>query len=537
MITVTEKWERIFGPDQVAAAEARLLAWLPSTRWFGGKARTVASGHIIETIPVRTDGASFVLTFLELAYKDGGRETYAVPLTARFGEVARRLEDSSPEAIVSAVTVEQTDGAQEGRLIDALWDPACAAALVLAVRRGGRFPGNHGTLAASPTAVFADTSLEQDRDTPSVMKGEQSNTSVKFGTRAMLKLYRRVEAGVNPDLEIGRMLTAQRFSHSPPVLGALEYGGPGGEPATIAIVHGFTENQGNAWQYTLSELDRYLKRRSAGSSRLNESPETAGTADDTFIEAAAKLGRRTAELHVALSQAGDNAAFAPEDCTPDYWRAVSDRIVRSIQGAMGLLRSRMTDLAANDRQRAEQVLSTESALSARAAALAERNPTAVRIRCHGDYHLGQVLYTGRDFVIIDFEGEPARPLAERRAKHVSMVDVAGMIRSFHYAAYVALRQQAGQGLSEEPSATQEESVSQWYHAARTAFLEGYDGLAATALFWPPVPEERDLLLDVHLIDKALYELSYELNNRPAWVGVPLRGILQLVEPEESPIFK
>jgi trehalose synthase-fused probable maltokinase len=147
------------------------------------------------------------------------------------------------------------------------------------------------------------------------------------------------------------------------------------------------------------------------------------------------------------------------------------------------------------------------------------------------------LYTGRDFVIIDFEGEPARPLAERRAKHVSMVDVAGMIRSFHYAAYVALRQQAGQGLSEEPSATQEESVSQWYHAARTAFLEGYDGLAATALFWPPVPEERDLLLDVHLIDKALYELSYELNNRPAWVGVPLRGILQLVEPEESPIFK
>jgi maltose alpha-D-glucosyltransferase/alpha-amylase len=196
-----------------------------------------------------------------------------------------------------------------------------------------------------------------------------------------------------------------------------------------------------------------------------------------------------------------------------------------------LLRLRLKDVPEQHRRAAALVLESEGSLIARVHTLVERDPQALRIRCHGDFHLGQVLYTGRDFVIIDFEGEPARPLVERRAKHVPIIDVAGMLRSFHYAAYAALDLMRSRLGADQDVSKLEQRINEWYRTAAGAFLSGYSEAAGAAPFVPERSEDRDLLLDAYLIDKACYELSYELNNRPEWAGIPLSGLLQLAQPQ------
>ena len=334
----------------------------------------------------------------------------------------------------------------------------------------------------------------------------------------MLKLYRRFEPGLNPDLEIGRALTATGYAHSPTVLGSLEYAGRDQEPATIAIVHAFIENQGDAWRYTLSKLE----------AELADSSGRAMHASGIYTEAAALLGRRTAELHLALAQNTD-PAFAPEPCTSDYWRSLRDRMAGSIEDSLALLGRCFQELDEPNRRLAILVLESKALLLSRVETPVKRNPKALRIRCHGDFHLGQVLYTGRDFVIIDFEGEPARPLAERRAKHVPILDVAGMIRSFHYAASAVLDRAGSRPDADERRSELEQRTRQWCRSAANAFLSGYTGTAGKAPFLPEGSDNRDMLLDAYLIEKACYELSYELNNRPSWAGIPMNGLLQLVD--------
>jgi maltose alpha-D-glucosyltransferase/alpha-amylase len=375
------------------------------------------------------------------------------------------------------------------------------------------------------------------------LKGEQSNTSVKFGDCVIMKLYRRVEPGVNPELEVGRTLTARRFPHSPALIGALEYVKERAEPMTLALAQTFVANQGNAWDYTLTQLSRYLdgilalddKGGEGGEvthKRSKQESATSGLLFD-YRDTANLLGRRTGELHMALGQPSDAAAFTPETCSSSYVQDYVHAMQQSATRALALLRHRLPSLSESDREQAKAVLEQEPTLLDRLGTLSRQPLSALRVRCHGDYHLGQVLYTGRDFVIIDFEGEPAKPLAERRRKFLPMVDLAGMIRSFHYAAHVALRTVHAQhpGVSNRPDLLP--WVEQWYRTARTAFLRGYRTTAGQAAFSPRSQEEFNILLDVHMLDKALYELTYELNNRPDWVGLPLAGLLQSVETSQA----
>ena len=543
MVIVKDKWEHLFERDLVASLEARLPAFLVKTRWFGGKARLIESVRVIDTIPLHMDGSTLVVAFIEVSYSDGVNETYTMPLSAVFDEAAARLEQTTPEAVIMPIAVSSVNEERQGLVQDALLDEVCAGALLAAIRQEARFPGDHGMLIATANAVFRKSHFDTVSAGPSVMKAEQSNTSVKFGSHAIMKLYRRAECGVNPDLEIGRALTARKFPHSPTVLGAFEYVRPGEEPATIAILHSFIENQGNGWQYTLKELQRAMEMY-AGRAAIGTMAATAGKGTDRlrkditsgqvgYDQVAGILGRRTAELHLALAKGAEDPAFLPERCTAAYWQSVRDRISHSIEMSLTLLRNRLADLGKEDGDRATHVLDMERTLVTRLDALIAQNPDSLRIRCHGDYHLGQVLYTGGDFIIIDFEGEPARSLAERRAKQVPMVDVAGMIRSFHYAAYVALGQRLDRQPDRQPSFDWDQWVQTWYRSTRVAFLTAYGQVAEGASFWPMDSEERNLLLDVYLIEKAFYELAYELNNRPAWAGIPLRGILQLIESNED----
>jgi trehalose synthase-fused probable maltokinase len=469
------------------------------------------------------------MIFVEVSYLDEGHDTYTMLLSASFDEPAERIERACPQAVVAALAVAGQNRERRGVLYDALWDHDCAGTLLRAIQQGARFTGARGTLMAGSTGAFSDSILASV-SASSVLKGEQSNTSVKFGSQMMLKLYRRFEPGLNPDLEIGRVLTARGFAHSPTVLGAMEYARPDKEPATVAIVHSFVDNQGDAWRYTLAELERELGAPvAAGRTQTGPAVPSHGG----YAGSASLLGRRTAELHLALAQETDDPAFAPEPCTPAYWQSLRDRMTHSIERALTSLGRRLPALDREDRRYAGSVLAMKGALLSRVAALTDRSPSALRIRCHGDFHLGQVLYTGRDFVIIDFEGEPARPLIERRAKHVPILDVAGMIRSFHYAAYATFRR-LGEGGAEEARLVElEQQVQQWFWSAVDAFLSGYGTVTGNSPLWPQSAGERELLLELHLIEKACYELDYELNNRPDWAGIPLMGILQLLEPENT----
>ncbi len=539
MITIQDTWERAFDGPAREGIEKLLPAFFTSSRWFGGKAKTIRSARFSDILRVDMDAASMTLAFVKVTYAEGGVETYTLPMTASFGQSADRIRREHPAAIIGSINVIEPKGSKEGLLHDALWNEGCAHFLLDSMGRRARFHGPSGTLVASATPAFDDMAV--DTRTPvSVMKAEQSNTSVKFGDRVMLKLYRRAEPGLNPELEIGRTLTSRKFGHSPALIGALEFTRESDdEPTTVALAQTFIPNQGNAWEFTLTQLSRYFDGVSGlpphqiapDPSTIQEvcSPPVSRDLFFGFLEAADLLGRRTAELHVALGATSSDPAFAPETCPSSYLRSRAEAMALSTTRALTLLRSRWATLSQSDQAQAQRVLDAEPAILARLGVLVMVPPNAMRIRCHGDYHLGQVLYTGHDFVIIDYEGEPARPLAERRAKHSPILDLAGMIRSFHYATHAALRQRLGFQANDTATPDLSPWAHYWYRSVRATFLSGYRAVASRAPFYPQSREEFDILFDVHVLEKALYELTYELNNRPDWIAIPLSGILQLFD--------
>jgi maltose alpha-D-glucosyltransferase/alpha-amylase len=384
---------------------------------------------------------------------------------------------------------------------------------------------------------------------PAILQAEQSNTSISYGDMFILKLYRRLEEGINPELEIGRYLTeTQQFPHTAPVAGALSYHQQDREPMTVAILQRFVANEGDAWSYTLNLIDHYYNEVLTQQHELDPTAVAsqrsllAMASDDlcplaeeligVYLEAAQTLGQRTAELHMALSQALDEPDFAPEPFTDFFRRNLSQRMMGQANQAFRLLRQRLRHLPEAVQSEAQQVLDHRDVVRRQFQALRDRKIAAMRIRCHGDYHLGQVLYTGRDFVIIDFEGEPARSLGVRRMKRSPLRDVAGMLRSFHYAAHAALLGQ-GAGVRPEDYPALAPWAQFWYRWVGATFLRTYLELAQQGDFLPTEPDHLRLLLDAYLLEKSLYELTYELNSRPDWAQIPLRGIIQLLETATS----
>ena len=369
---------------------------------------------------------------------------------------------------------------------------------------------------------------------------------MRYGDRLILKLYRRLEVGINPDQEIGQFLTEKTtFANTPLVAGVLEFRRrepEGGKPITVALLQGFVPNRGDAWRYSLDTLAEYFTAaRSQGEVAVtdlalpqapllelvrDEIPVQAERLIGAYIGSARLLGRRTAELHLALTSDPADPIFGLEPFTAEFqgylhrsMRELTDRI-------MHLLRARFSALPEAAQREAREVLALEGQIAARFDTLLARPIHALRSRIHGDYHLGQVLYTGEDFMIIDFEGEPARPLSERQMKRSPLQDVAGMLRSFHYAAYAAYFALAQNGA---PAPELEPWARFWHLWVSVAYLKTYLEVVEGAAFLPSSPDELKLLLDAYLVEKAVYELGYELNNRPDWVKIPLQGILQTVQ--------
>jgi maltose alpha-D-glucosyltransferase/alpha-amylase len=514
-------------------------SYLTRCRWFGGKARNIKAVTITEVIPFSYNDSGAYFTLARVGYVEGEPETYVLPLAVAFGERASRVQKEFSQAIVARLRGLH----QEGVLYEAVEESSFHQALLESIARRRHFKANGGELVAKPTRVFRHIqSLMKPTVSSAIMKVEQSNTSIVLSDWLILKLLRRAEEGVNLDLEIGLFLTEKSsFVHSPPVAGSLEYLPHHGRPITLGILHGFVPNQGDAWKYTLDVLGHFFERALATEADLGPEllpkkalvdlamtavPTLAQEMIGPYLESARLLGERTADLHAALASNTIDPHFAPEPFSKLYQRSIYQSMRNLTARTFQLMRSRLKHLPEHGLDLAKKVLDLEGKVFDSFHPLLDSRISASRIRVHGDFHLGQVLYTGKDFIIIDFEGEPARSLTERRLKRAALRDVAGMLRSFHYAAYHAIY---SRDIRPEDIAAVEQWANFWQIWVSAVYLKTYLDLAGTADFLPKDPGELQILLSALCLEKAIYELRYELNNRPEWVSIPLLGILQLLE--------
>ncbi len=509
-----------FSGESLTRLADLLPEFVRSRRWFRAKARTISKVTVEDHIPFAKVDSSLLV--LEITYQDGEEDHYLLPLS---------LADTSETDRVAAPNFEPLavlESSGERRVLySALANPKFRSAVLHAIAEEATFGGQRGELLA--TRIHSPSEPDPELDPTlesSVSRAEQSNTSVIYGQQFILKLFRKVEPGINPDIEIGAFLTEHGFRNTPAVLATLEYRS-GNEVYAAGILQKFVPNKGDAWGYTLESLGGFFSRA------LNER-EIASDALRNLVgdyrESAGLLGRRTAEMHRALSGSRDSADFAPEPFSEADGKKLQAEMLKQADATFNLLRQKEPSLSGGAGEAARQMLALENEVRERFAPLAEAKVGAERIRFHGDYHLGQVLFTGDDFMIIDFEGEPARPLHERREKTLALRDVAGMVRSFQYAAYAALFGQVP-GVTIEPG--NDDKVKQWAalwnDAIKAEYLKNYFETADGGSFVPGDPAEQKSVLDAFLLHKALYEVAYELNNRPEWVQIPMRGILSIVQ--------
>ena len=512
-----------------------LPAHVATRRWYRSKAKTISKIDIEDVLAL--EGTQAHLLILQIFYADGSSDYYNLPVSVGHAHSEQREESILHLSLPSG----------ESRVLyGALGDERFRDALLQTIICEETVSGENGAL------VVSHTSSLQERCNPGslphvesfVSRAEQSNTSIIYSHRYILKLFRKLEAGVNPDVEIGRFLTELGFRHTPAVLVTLEY-----QTASDARIHGagllqaFVANQGDVWNYSLDSLKDFfgkaLATRRDPPARESEHPldllateipEELRSLIGSYLESAALLGTRTAEMHATLTDQQGGPDFVPEEFTSEDGQKLYEDCMGQAKLAFELLRSKVPTLTGASRESADEVLQLEQPIADRFAAIQTTPIHAVRIRHHGDYHLGQVLYTGQDFMIIDFEGEPARPLAERRAKALALRDVAGMMRSFQYAAFAALFGQVP-GVPTDGEVVQSVTAwaAAWNAAVSSTYLKAYLAEAGGKSFLPDDLNERRVLLDAFLLQKALYEVAYELNNRPDWLQIPLRGILSLVK--------
>jgi len=539
-IRVAGSWESALTGASKERLESVLLGYVRNRRWFAGKARRLKSAFISDVIAVPGAVGGAYLTAVVISYAEGDPDTYQLPLAYANQAEAPHILERWPHSAIAWIRVQGEEG--RGLLYDALGPPALAEAVLGAIARRRRVAVGKGTLIGSTTRAFARLrGPETVRLEAALSVAEQSNNSVVFGERLILKVFRRLEEGVNPELEVGRFLTEKtNFAQIAPLGGSLEYRRESGEPVSLAVLQGYVPNQGDAWQYTLNTLAHFFQgpellvsepptmaRSLVHAAAAAELPEAAARTIGAYLESARLLGRRTAELHTALASDPTDPAFAPERITPQDQRSIYQSLSGLSMRSTELLRSQLNKLPQDARDEARQVLDLEPRIASVLKAFLGRRLTTTRIRVHGDYHLGQVLYTGHDFVIIDFEGEPTRTLYERRLKRLALRDVAGMLRSFDYASQAALR-------SDQLTAGALPALRSWgrfwVQCVSAAFLKSYLAAAGTASFVPHAADDLDLQLNTMLLEKALYELRYELNMRPDWVRIPLRGILEVATP-------
>jgi maltose alpha-D-glucosyltransferase/alpha-amylase len=526
-IKAPQQLDVLLGNSQREQLEREVLPnHIQNSRWFGSKARNFRSLNITEQVALseNVDGAR--LWFVDINYLDAPTERYALPVKIASGETAHSIAQNASQAVLAHF------GRKNGAILcDAIWDPAFRSELFEAIVQRRTLRAQAGQFVGLTTANLETQEMNVAANSH-VLSAEQSNSSMLFDNKFFLKLYRKLEDGVNPDVEITRFLTEKTdFPNVPTFVGALEYRRAKSEPTVVCLLQRAIANEGDVWRLSVDALGRYYDRVLERKADFqNETAATGALVDElvggVYPEKVKLLGQRTGELHLALASRNDDPAFAPEPFNAMAQRSVYQSMRTSLRRAFTSLEKKLSDVPAKFRGEAREVLATEKEILAREKRLLDRRTHAAKIRIHGDYHLGQLVYTGKDFVILDFEGEPARPLSDRKMKRSALRDVAGMMRSFQYAAYAALWQQS---LRKEDVPFLERWADLWYRQTSSLFLQSYLNTTTGAPFVPDDDEDLQVMLEAYLLDKAVYEIGYELNNRPNWVLIPVRGIKHILQ--------
>lgn len=517
-----------------ARIEGALADFMRRQRWFGSKGAVIRDVNFQDLIPIALDRRLVYISLIEVETAAQNKDVYVVPLALAMGEKASQaVQRGYP--IVARVRFDING--EEGVLYDAIADAEFTGELFDMLRQGSPRHGKYGTLTTERSDDFWELLESAQSIDPQVMQTEQSNTSVIYGDQLIFKLFRKLEPGGNLDAEIGRYLTDRNFKHAPKFAGQFDYKTAKEPLRTLGIMQEYVSNEGDAWTYTLDKLDRFYSRVIT---RADRTEPPRGDVDvqinellGSYPDAARLLGHRTAELHHALAETPEDINFGSLGFSKLYQRSLYQSM-RNLSGrVLAELRNKMALLPESLRPIATRILNARDMLQRPARELLPERIDAIRIRTHGDFHLGQVLYTGKDFIITDFEGEPARPLSERRIRRSPLRDVAGMIRSFHYAAYFALSDHSHQDLASVRDTPLETWALAWFERVRAAYLEAYLDSTRDSRLRPASSELCQKLLKAYELEKMVYELGYELNNRPNWAPLPLNSLAQYLDQCEN----
>ncbi len=536
-----DKWVQILSREVVDELENHVLPhYLMQLRWFGGKTRNVQglkiTGHA--TIPPGTSPA--VLLLIEVSYSSGLPEIYQLAVGFESGPLAESLKESCPQSVLANLTVDK----EQGVLYDALFGKELQQTLFQRMAKGRKLYLHDSEIQFTGINVLKDHYNNQTRIRAKLLSAELSNSSITYDNKFFLKIYRKVDYTINPDLEIIRYLTEMGFPHIPRYMGAIEWKFKK-DTLVLGMMQELVEHNSDGWHYMLDQLDHFNERASSGGHEnmlhiplkgtltrpagYTEIPEPLKEIiDGSVAERARLLGIRTGELHLALASAGNGQRdFKPEPFSLHYQRSLYASFQSAVRAAFQNLARNLKRLPQEVRAEAEEIQAIRTDILEKMKAIYRKKINVVKFRIHGDYHLGQALFTGKDFVILDFEGEPSKSYSERRLKRSPLRDVTGMIRSFHYAAYGSLF--LNDQIPKADISKHIPYVEQWYHYMSGFFTKAYFNTVKDSPFLPNNEEDLQVLMQSFLLDKSIYELNYELNNRPDWVIIPLRGIRAIMD--------
>jgi len=520
---------------------AALEKYIRTARWFGGKGRTIRRAAVSDSIPAASGAREGAILVVEVTYTEGRPETYIIPVFTAWGKEAGLIESGYPHSLIARASC----AGESGVIYDSISDPDFHAWLFDLMRGKKRVRGKNGGLEASVTPKFSAVFEGRESAFPShVIGAEQSNNSIVYNSKAILKIFRRCEEGENPEVEILNALTGPAgFSFTPDYYGMIRYSRPDKQPSSAAAMQAFVVNEGDAWSYALEHVGKFYERIFTRKEELEKSgADMTGQKEEAvpeeqfrslvgefFINMISLLGTRTGEMHLALSSPKSSGAFAPEPLSLLYQRSVYQSMKNSASAVFNLLDKNKNRIEGAAKEEVKEIISLKGEIDRRIKRMTDKKLEGKIIRIHGDYHLGQVLFTGNDFAIIDFEGEPARPLSERRLKRTPVCDIAGMLRSFHYVAYASLLKHPA--IRPEDAEKMEPWAIAWYRYVAEMFKGSYLEKVKGSGLVPEEPEDFAVLNDAYMINKALYEIAYEANNRPDWIMIPVRGIKAITAKE------
>jgi maltose alpha-D-glucosyltransferase / alpha-amylase len=533
------QWEDISSPASVELLERKILEpYMMRMRWFGGKGRGIEDLQIAASATVTLVENSAIVLLIEVRYDSGLPETYQLPIALGLDAFAQRLRDGCPQSVIARVKI----GEKEGILYDAIYGLELQEEILHKMAKDESIAADENEIVFYGNELLRTHVSEHERIRPRVLSGEQSNTSIIYDNKFFLKLFRKVDRSINPDLELTRFLTEEaHFQNTPAFVGAIEWRFEK-DSMILGLLQEMVEASGDAWTYMLERLDTFnenilaqpeiapptpMRGNLISPVEYDSIPEDikhlieAPVAEQAFL-----LGVRTGEMHSLLAR-GTTPEFKPEPYSLHYQRSLFAGLQSLVRGTFQSQARNMHKLSDEIRLEAQYVMDMKDEILNIFKRIYEHKIDVVKIRIHGDYHLGQVLYTGKDFVITDFEGEPARSFSERRLKRSALRDVAGMIRSFHYAAYGSLF--LDNQIRKEDYPKLMPFVEQWYHYMSGVFMSAYMETVKGSAFIPTDKGDLEILMTTFLLEKAVYELNYELNNRPDWVIIPLRGIRDILE--------